>query len=276
MSKRIRERYKSEVDIVTAVYGSLDFVKDTAQTLLKDHDAGINFRWILVDDDTPIERGSKELIKYLKELESSDERVTFIQNKVNKGFSGANNIGFSKCTADYVVMLNSDIKIKQDGWLRELIKPMKDNSTIGVVGAKLLFFEDSKDRNRPAGMVQHAGVVFNVLKQPYHIFMGWSPDHTKVNESRVMRAVTGACLATRRNILRGMGGLAEIYTKGNFEDVEYCIRTSTRGFAVLYNPLVELYHYGSGSNNTETAVRNQQIFQIRNSGSVSWDDYRFY
>lgn len=276
MKRNIKPIVKSEVDIVTPIYGGLEFWRMLSISLLEQYDAGVNFHWYVVDDATPIEKGSTEIIKFGKELETLYSNVTFIQNKINGGYAKANNIGFAKGRADYVLMLNSDTKIKQDNWLKALLEPIKVNPAVGVVGAKLLFFEDSKVESRPAGMTQHAGVAFNALKQPYHIFLGWPPDHHKVNERRVMRVVTGACLLTRRNIIRRLKGLDEVYTTGNFEDVEFCIRAGLMGSVVLYEPAVELYHYGGGSNNTATAIRNQQIFQMRNGNFLSWDDWRYY
>lgn len=276
MSKRASKITKKTVDIITPVYGGLDFVKGLATSLLEEHDAGESFQMYFVDDATPPDKGSSELLHYLNDLEASYENVTIIRNKVNGGYAKANNLGIGKGRSEYVVLLNSDTRIKQDGWLRKLIDPMKQNSIVGIVGAKLLYFEDSTEDNRPAGRVQHAGVVFNIMGHPYHIFMGWPADHKKVSDIRIMRAVTGACLATRRNIIRRTNGLAEIYTKGNFEDVEFCVQVAASGLIVLYNGEVELYHYGSGSGNTETIDRNYQIFKMRNNHLVAWDDFRYY
>lgn len=277
MVKRYKAYKKPDVDIVTATYGGLEFIKNLAQTLLKDFDAGVEFNWYIIDDNTPEEKGRKELIEFLRELKESDPRVKLTENRVNGGYAKSNNLGVSKGNSDLVLLLNSDTKIMNDGWLKPMVDVMKDQPAVMIVGAKLLFFEETDNAiKRPPGKVQHAGVAFNLLGHPYHIFMGWSPDHPKVNERRAMNAVTGACLMTRRRWWISMKGLDEVYTKGNFEDVEYCVRTVARGGIVVYEPATCIYHYGGGSDNTETIERNSKIFLLRNAPFLVWNDWQYF
>lgn len=287
MSKKPKNQPKKKykVDILTTVYGGLPFLERLAQSLLYDVDAGVDFHWIVIDDYTPPERGQEEVWRYLRQELKPHEDVTVVESKVNGGFSKANNLAASKGRAPYILLLNSDIILHEDGWLARMVEAMDTHPMVGVVGARLLFFERDmippdvpmlEHRTRPYGKVQHAGVAFNLLGQPYHIFMGWSRDHKKVMERRVMRAVTGACLLTRRQLWRKMRGLAEIYTVGNFEDVEYCVQLMARGNIILYEPEVCMYHFGSGSDNTETSIKNQQVFQLRNRHLLDWDECEFY
>ena len=91
-----------------------------------------------------------------------------------------------------------------------------------------------------------------------------------------MQAVTGACLLIRRSLYKSVGGLAEIYSTGNFEDVELCLKVLHHGNVIIYEPNAELYHYGSGSDNTATIKRNHSIFELRNKEVLVWDDWRHY
>lgn len=268
-----RKKYK--VDVLTPVYGGAHFVRGLAKSLLEDVDAGVDFHWILIDDATPKDRGADEVREVLKELREHPD-VSVIFGQVNGGFSHANNLAASKGRAPLILMLNSDILAKEDGWMARMVEHFEKIPQMGVVGARLLFFEDSTEPDRPAGRVQHAGVGFDFHANPYHIFMGWSAEHPKVMKGRAMRAVTGACLMTRRKLWRQMGGLQTVYTVGNFEDVEYCVQLMNQGFIVLYDPEVCLYHYGSGSENTATSIRNRQIFGLRNGHLITWDDWLYY
>lgn len=271
---RSKPKKKYAVDIITPVYGGLEFLEGLAQKLLYEIDAGVDFHWIIIDDATPEDRGSVEILKKLRELREHED-VTVIENKVNAGFAKANNFAARKGRAPLILLLNSDTLPIDDGWLRTMTLNFDTNPIVGVVGARLLFFPDSDDPIRPAGCAQHAGVAFNIFGQPYHIFHGWPADHPKVLEKRTMRAVTGACLMTRRKIYRELKGLAEVYTVGNFEDVEYCIHNVAKGYAVVYDPEVTLYHFASGSDNTTTAKRNHSIFQLRNNHLVAYDEWMF-
>lgn len=272
VNSKTRKRYR--VDIVTSVYGSPDHLEALAQSLLYDVDAGIEFKWILVDDNTPEDRDKEKVINILDKL-SEHEDVVVVKSNVNEGYAITNNKGVAKGRAPLVLLLNSDIILVDDGWLVKLVANFT-NPAIGIVGARLLFFEDSDDSNRPAGKVQHAGVVFNMLKQPYHIFLGWDAEHSKVMQKRTVPAVTGACLMVRRKLWRAIGGLEPVYTTGNFEDVELCVQVGARGFNCVYDPEVFMYHYAGGSGNSITAKRNLAIFHLRMGKYITWSDWAYY
>jgi GT2 family glycosyltransferase len=270
-----KKRKKYQVDIITPVYGGAEYIEALAPSLLEQVDAGIDFHWILVDDATPPERGRDDVLRVLRELKAHED-ITVVENKVNGGFSKANNIGVRKGRAKYILLLNSDTLMKEDGWLLKMVETIESHPLVAVVGARMLFFEDSTSNIRPPGTVQHAGVVFNMLKQPYHIYVGWPADHPRVMQRRVMQCVTGACLMTRRKVWNQLGGLNEVYGPGNFEDVEYCVHAVSKGYLVMYEPEACIYHYAGGSDNTETAIRNEQIFRLRNQHLVEWDEWLHY
>lgn len=163
-----------------------------------------------------------------------------------------------------------------------MVEEMEKNYKAGVVGCKLIFFPEvfkplRDGRNpRPAGRVQHAGVAFNIMRQPFHIHIGWSADNPRLDERKSIQAVTGAALLTRRALWDKVGGLDLVYTKGNFEDIEYCLRVKDMGFEVIYRPDAVIYHYAGGSGNSLTAMKNAQIFLMRCGEVVVPDEHRIY
>lgn len=270
------------VDILTPVYGSADKLRMLFETLTNPElDAGVSWHWWLIDDDGP--QGYFKDGLYVPEMTdlyaeiSKDPRCTVILSPKNRGFAGANNEAAKRGKAPLTLLLNSDIRIRDAGWLKTMADEFNDN-LVGVVGAKLLYFHDdfSDTDKRPPGKVQHAGVAFNLIGQPYHVFMKWSRYHRQVNKRREMQAVTGACLMTRRKLYERVGGLDEGYGQGNFEDVQFCLQVNKElGLKVIYNPLVELDHFHSGSNNTAAVDRNQALFQMQCGKLIEYDDYRF-
>lgn len=258
-----------QVDIITPVYGSPHFLRGLAETLLK-IDAGTTFHWWVIDDDGP---QTGELVDLYAELRQ-DSRVKIIMSKKNMGFAGANNEAARRGKAPFLLLLNSDTRVRQAGWLKRMVDEFSDPQ-VGVVGPLLLYFDDSDDQGKPAGHVQHAGVVFNVLGQPWHLFMTWHPDNPRVRQRREMNAVTGACLMTRRRFYERIGGLDIAYRTGNFEDVQYCLQMRASGLKVIFTPEVELNHYGGGSGNNATARENEAVFQLKCRDIIEYDDYRY-
>jgi len=262
---------KPVVDIVMPVYGQPEFLKCCLESLYA-HDAGVPYTVTLVDDVSPDEMGW--VYDY---AQSQGARV--IHNRKNKGFAGTCNTGARNGKAPWVLLLNTDTLVIHDGWLAAMVDEGSDPK-VGVVGCLLTFFPENhplyvEHPLRPAGKVQHSGVCFDILGRPYHPFASWSADHPKVQQRREMNTVTGACLMARRQLWRRIGGLEESYSRGNFEDVEFCLRARLAGFKVIYTPKAHLYHFAGGSNNSETAKRNAQLFQLRMGPVVEYDEWKF-
>jgi len=236
--------------------------------------AGVPFNLIIADDCTPEDKGRDELYAYLKPWKGKSKVKVCLSNQ-NRGFAGNNNWGVRQGYAPLILLLNSDTTIITPGWLKAMVDEFNDPS-VGVVGAKLLFPEDSEDIKRPAGKIQHAGVVFNCLGQPYHVYLGWPPNDSRTCRQKEFQAVTGACLMTRRELWNRIGGLDPVYTVGNFEDVEYCLMAKELGYKVVYQPAASLVHYAGGSGNSETAKRNETIFRLRMQNFIRYDEYKHW
>ena len=271
--KKRRKPLGPRVDIIVAVYGSLNFLKSLVESLDK-FDAGEDYNLIVVDDCTPRERGRSSLYQYYQELQTRP-RTKIFKSSQNRGFAGINNWGTRKCSAPLILFLNSDIEVVENGWLKHMVDVFSDWQ-VGIAGAKLVFPNDTEgDPNRPAATIQHAGVAINILGQPYHVGLGWPADDPRVNFRREHQIVTGACLMVRRKLFRQVGGFNEIYKIGNFEDCELGILMIQLGYKVIYQPKAKLVHYHGGSRNFEMARKNEQIFKMRMATKMKYDDYKF-
>jgi GT2 family glycosyltransferase len=167
--------------------------------------------------------------------------VRVIRNERNLGFAAACNQGARAAQGRIIVHLNNDT-VATNGWLAHLLAPFAD-PTVGITGAKLLF---------PNGTIQHAGVVAfpNRLGPegllPYHLFWGARADLPGVQGRLELDAVTGACLATPRDLFLDLGGFDEAFWNG-YEDVDYCYRVRARGLRIMYEPAALLTHFESQS-----------------------------
>lgn len=266
---------RAKVDIIIPVYGSGRFLLECLRSLFE-HDAGIGYNLVLVEDKGPQDPDLPEAFNLAR-----DHGARVIFNSNNLGFAGTNNVGARSGKAPWILLLNSDTLITHDNWLRAMVRAGEAEPNIGVVGALLSYFPFNSDWApaspiRPPGTVQHAGVVFDIMRRPYHIFAGWPVDHPKVAQFRYMNCVTGACFLTQRKLWRRLGGLDTDYGAGNFEDVQYCIQTRMAGYRVAWTPEAHLYHYAGGSGNSATAARNAQLFQMKVGEYVMWDEWLYW
>lgn len=273
-----------KVDIITPVYGHPELLWQCVKTLLDpEKDPGVSFHWWIIDDAGPqtprnlpdgrvFEYGIPDIYEKLK----ADPRCTVIMSKKNLGFAGANNEAARRGKAPYMLLLNSDTRVRHADWLKMMVKEA-ENERVGAVGPLLLFFDDDYGdlEGRPPGKVQHCGVVFNIIGQPYHLFFKWSKENPRVCRRRDnLQAVTGACLLTKRRWWDKVGGLDETYGQGNFEDVQFCKQLHSSGLKIIFTPDVVLDHFHGGSGNSDVAMKNQTIFQLKVGDLVVCDDFR--
>ena len=83
-----------------------------------------------------------------------------------------------------------------------------------------------------------------------------------------LSAVTAACMMVKRSVYEELGGLEE-ELKVAFNDVDFCLRARGKGYLVVYDPNVELYHFESKSRGTEDSKEKIRRFQNEIEYSVS-------
>jgi GT2 family glycosyltransferase len=120
---------------------------------------------------------------------------------------------------------------------------------VGAVGAKLLY---------PWGGIQHAGVVTGLFDNAGHAFKGLdgsTPHYFDFSDViRNVSAVTGACLMTRSDVFRQVGGFDETQFAVAFNDVDLCLKIGRTGYRVLYTPHAVLYHHEAFSKTAKDLV----------------------
>lgn len=185
----------------------------------------------------------------------SDERVRVIPFSGPFNFSAMNNHAVEQAKGEVILLLNNDIDIIGPGWLKEMVSHAV-RPEVGAVGAKLLY---------PDNTVQHAGVVLGVGGVANHF--GHRAARRDVgyfgllSAVRTVSAVTGACLAVRREVYEAVGGLDAVNLKVAFNDVDFCLRIRERGLRNIFTPFAELYHHESISRGSDTTPDKIERFR---------------
>jgi GT2 family glycosyltransferase len=170
----------------------------------------------------------------------------FYQGSYN--FSRGNNDLARRAHGQYLLLLNDDTEAILPGVARIIQTFRQQRNEIGAIGAKLLY---------PDFRVQHAG-IFICAVPPYrnvgeHVYkFCWNSD-PKVNESRIVPAVTGACLFTPRDLYLDSGGLDEAYEE-ECQDVDYCFKLRQKHGLHAYFCAQSVWIHKEGS--TRTAKEN--------------------
>lgn len=225
-----------DVSVIVPLYGRSDFVE--YQLIEFCHDAWFaqNAELIYVLDDPKLADSFPAQAEHLYRLYQLPFK--WVWGGVNRGFSGANNLGAGQATGKHLLFLNSDAFPQQPGWLQPLLSVLDDHPEIGAVGPRLVHADGSIQH---AGMefLRHAdlGIWFN-----HHPFMGLDPSLDPANQLTQVPAITGACLAMRRSDFDRIGGWDTGYLIGDFEDSDLCLKLHEEGLKIAYLPTVQLTH----------------------------------
>lgn len=160
-----------------------------------------------------------------------------------------NNLAAHGSNDDVLIFLNNDTLVISPDWIDELASlAMRDD--VGVVGCRLVY-ED--------GALQHAG--FLGLDERHRFLShdglgdpGSDPGYLGRN-ALVHRtiAVTGACMAVRRDVFRRIGGFDAARFQVEANDVDLCFKASDLGLKVLYSPFATLHHLESRTRTLDKA-----------------------
>ncbi|MBE7731431.1 glycosyltransferase family 2 protein, partial [Komagataeibacter sp. FXV3] len=175
--------------------------------------------------------------KFFRKLQKK-VNIKILEYKEKFNYSLINNLGFSKSSGDIVVFLNDDTKLLDGSWIAQ-IQRLLCKKDVGVVGCKLLYGN---------GRVQHNGCVVGGQNFAQHAGLGLKAQDPGymglMNASREVLAVTGACMALRRDVFSHINGFDENLEIA-FNDILLCIRSKEHGYRniVISNPL--FVHYES-------------------------------
>jgi O-antigen biosynthesis protein len=222
------------VSIVIPTRDRVDLLRPCIESLMRRTER-IAFEVIVVDN------GSREpeTLAYFETLRGLGCRV--LPADIPFNYSRLNNLAVAEARHDLVLLLNNDVEIIEEGWLREMALELEDPAT-GIVGATLLW---------PSRLVQHGGVVLGPHFAAAHAFNdrldgeGGYDDQLLVPRSQ--SAVTAACLLIRRSDYQAVGGLDELAFPVAFNDVDLCLKIRARGQSVVVTPRARLLHKESAS-----------------------------
>jgi GT2 family glycosyltransferase len=172
---------------------------------------------------------------------AADARVNILPAPGAFNWSALNNQAARLARGEMLVLLNNDVEITSPGWLGALVSQAMQPD-IGAAGARLLY---------PDGTLQHAGFSIDHAGCFTHIMRGAAADSAGLfGELRVPRsvaAVTGACLAIRRNVFFEVGGLEQGTLAVTCNDIDLCLRVRHAGYRVVYTPDAVLMHREASS-----------------------------
>jgi tetratricopeptide (TPR) repeat protein/GT2 family glycosyltransferase len=187
-----------------------------------------------------VDNGSRqaETHRILTELEAkSQAEILTMDEPFN--WSRLNNRAVEVINSPLLVFANDDMVMLSEKW-DERVRGLLERPEIGAVGARLLYPDDT---------MQHAGVLFgwkgSVIHDGLYQRCLEPGPASRWHVSRAVGAVTGAFLATRRDVFLTHHGFDELNLAVSYNDIDYALKLRASGLKILWTPEITLYHHES-------------------------------
>lgn len=171
-------------------------------------------------------------------------RVRVIALDRNYGFAGGYNRALEQLSAEYVVLLNSDVEVVS-GWWQPLVELLDGNSRIAAVVPKLRSV-GQRDSFEYAGA---SGGFIDYLGYPFcrgRILSTVERDEGQYDQRREIFWGSGAALCCRRELYLELGGLDEMFF-AHQEEIDLQWRMQLAGYSIYVEPRSVVYHLGGGT-----------------------------
>lgn len=174
--------------------------------------------------------------------------ATVLALEINVGFARAVNLGLSRCSVDYAVILNPDCYVSMNT-LSTMLSVMQSDASIGIGGCLLL----NEDGTEQAGCRRYIPTpsrslvhVLHLEKIPYlrskRLFKTFVMRGTPMPEGpEDVEALSGALMMVRMEGVRAIGPLDERYFM-HCEDLDWCVRFRRSGWRVVFVPTASAVH----------------------------------
>jgi GT2 family glycosyltransferase len=172
--------------------------------------------------------------------------LRLIESKENLGFSKGCNLGAKNATGNFLLFLNSDTEIKDQGFIK-MLQFFDDKKEIGILGGKL--------KNEDGTNQLSCGKFYNLFNLFLMLYGFNKTLRESPNAIKKVDWVSGASLMIRRNIFAKLGG----FDKDIFmylEDMELCFKAKKKGFSTYFFPEIMLFHKEGRSSGRSFAVLN--------------------
>lgn len=224
-----------DLSIIIVNWNTLDLTSAAIESVFA-HTRDIRYEVILVDNGSQHDASATELPKRFPE-------VTWIANRENLGFAGANNIGITKARGRYVLLLNSDT-LQVENALGASVAYMDAHPDVGVLG--ILHRNHDAERTVQPSFARAPRAAADLLG-----LLGLArpvppPDPYAVPPEQEVDWLVGSFLLIRRACLEDVGALDERFFLYE-EDIDWCLTARQRGWKLRFWPGAQFIHLGNGS-----------------------------
>lgn len=218
-----------------------------------------NYKLVVADNAS--DDGS---VAFLKKFYPDIELIILPQNL---GFAKGYNEALKNVSADYYMLLNSDVEVEAD-WVQPMVQLLEADATNAACQPKILAFKNKSIFEYAGG----AGGWLDLFGYPFsrgRVFDISEEDTGQYNQPQQVFWASGAALMIKSQVYHEVGGFDSFFF-AHQEEIDLCWRLQLAGYKVYCCPQSVVYHVGGGTlprgNSLKTYLnfRNNHIMMAKN------------
>lgn len=218
--------------LVVIVNRDRPYLLETCLKSLFERNSYANLRVRIVDDGSAL----VETQESYGRLEGTYPMLSVVRPAERADYSTYVNDVVAEVESDYVLLLDSNVELASDDAIARMVS-LCQREDVGVVGAKLLFADDT---------IAQAGIAVGSALGSTGIGVdlprgarGYLKRLCCTND---VSAVSKACQLIKRSVFDLVEGYDKRF-KLDYADTDFCLKVIKAGYYVVYEPQVELYHF---------------------------------
>ncbi|MCP5462732.1 MAG: glycosyltransferase family 2 protein [bacterium] len=223
------------ISIIIVNFNTIELLK-RCLTSIKRYAGITGYEIIVVDNNS--NDGSSAMVQH------EFPEVRLIASKENLGFVGGNNLAAKSAQGKYLLLLNSDTELTEEG-LSGIYEFAEHRHDAGLVGGKMLNADGSVQyscRKFPTLLSEFINQTFCLIKY----FNPFATSHKMMkfdyNSIQAVDWVSGAYMLLKKDLASSIG-LFNPHIFMFFEDTDLCKRIRKTGREIYFYPSSTIYHF---------------------------------
>jgi len=236
------QEYKNILSIVIVTWNSEEDIAECLGSIYNEHydESKLKVQTIVVDNNSS--DNSASVVENFIKVFPHD--INLIKNPENSGFTKGCNIGIAEAYGDFVMLLNPDTQIQNDG-LFQLAEYLKSREDVGAI-APLLYSRNKTIQYSCRTFPRYIDLFFEIsalssLFPSSKFFSKWKMKYFGHNELREVEQPMAAALMIKADVLKKMNYLDERYYMF-FNDIDTCKQIYNLGYKIIFYPDATVYH----------------------------------
>ncbi len=225
-----------DLSIIIVTFNSEGTIKDCIDSVIE---TVKKVKFEIIVSDNSLNNETEETLK------TYGDKISYIKNNDNLGFSKANNVAAKKAKGEYVLFLNPDTKV-YEGTIDGMMEFIDSHPGCGVATCFVELpsgqLDDSSHRGFPTPW--RAFSHFSGLSKTFgknKLFGGYNLTYLDISQSHEIESAAGSFMLVPKKVGDVIGWWDEDFFFYG-EDIDFCYRVKEKGYSVWFVPDFKALH----------------------------------